>query len=92
MNDAIGFSGSLEGNGITLKQYGKTHCLYVFNLTNSGDDQAGMFDLIQMGSTAVEIKFNKATPTSGLMLIVMAEADMLFMIDRNRTIATDVTI
>jgi hypothetical protein len=92
MNDAIGFSGSLEGNGITLKQYGKTHCFYVFNLTNSGDDQAGMFDLIQMGSTAVEIKFNKATPASGLMLIVMAEADMLFMIDRNRTIATDVTI
>jgi hypothetical protein len=92
MNDAIGFSGSQEGNGITLKQYGKTHCFYVFNLTNSGDDQAGMFDLIQTGTTAVEIKFNKATPTSGLMLIVMAEADMLFMIDRNRTIATDVTI
>ncbi|KAL3098463.1 hypothetical protein niasHS_000014 [Heterodera schachtii] len=32
MNEAVGFANSTESNGITFAQYGKTHCIYVFNL------------------------------------------------------------
>nr|CAD2178121.1 unnamed protein product [Meloidogyne enterolobii] len=92
MNEAIGLANSTESNGITVQQYGKTHCIYVFNLTNSGEDQGGTFDLIKNGTTAVNIKFSKPVPEGGIMLIVMGEADSLIMLDRNRTIASDTTI
>jgi hypothetical protein len=82
----------LESNGISFKQYGTTHCIYVFNLTNSGDDQAGLFDLIRNGTTAINIRFSAPVPTGGITMIVMGEADSLIMLDKNRTIASDTTI
>nr|CAD2204599.1 unnamed protein product [Meloidogyne enterolobii] len=92
MNEAIGFSGTPENNGITYQQYGRTHCIYVFNLTNSGEDNGGTFDLIKNGSTAVNIKFSQAVPEGGVMLIVMGETDALIMLDKNRSITSDTTI
>jgi hypothetical protein len=92
MNEAIGFANTSDGNGITYAQYGKTHCIYVFNLTNSGEDQGGLFDLIKTGSTAVHIRFGTPVPDGGIMLIAMGEVDSLFMIDRNRTITSDTTV
>ncbi|KAL3078526.1 hypothetical protein niasHT_036874 [Heterodera trifolii] len=92
MNEAVGFANSLESNGISYEQFGKTHCIYVFNLTNSGDDQAALFDLIKNGTTAVSIKFNQAVPAGGIMLVVMGECDSLVMLDKNRSISTDITI
>ncbi|KAL3075386.1 hypothetical protein niasHT_033616 [Heterodera trifolii] len=79
MNEAVGFANSSESNGITLEQFGLTHCIYVFNLTSSGDDQAALFDLIRNGTTAVSIKFNQAVPAGGIMLVVMGECDSLVM-------------
>ncbi|KAF7636004.1 hypothetical protein Mgra_00004585 [Meloidogyne graminicola] len=87
MNEAVGLTNSSENNGITYQQYGKTHCIYVFNLTNSGEDNSNTFDLIKNGTTAVNIKFNQPIPEGGAMLIVMGEADSLIMLDKNRTIA-----
>nr|CAD2184914.1 unnamed protein product [Meloidogyne enterolobii] len=92
MNEAIGFNGSSESNGITYQQYGRTHCIYVFNLTNSGEDNGGTFDLIKNGSTSVNIKFSQPIPEGGVMLIVMGEADALIMLDKNRSITSDTTI
>uniref|UniRef100_A0A914MBK8 Uncharacterized protein n=2 Tax=Meloidogyne incognita TaxID=6306 RepID=A0A914MBK8_MELIC len=92
MNEAIGFANSLESNGITFEQYAYTHCIFVFNLTNSGEDQSGLFDLIRNGTTAVNIKFSQPIPEGGVMLIVMGEADSLIMLDKNRTITSDTTI
>ena len=92
MNEAIGLANTMDGNGISYKQYAQNRCVYVFNLTNSGEDQAGMFDLIKNGSTSVSIKFAKPVPAGGLMLICMGEADSLLMLDKNRTISTDTTI
>jgi len=92
MNDALGFANSSESNGITYQQFGQSSCIYVFNLTNSGDEQGGSFDLIRNGTTAVNIKFSQAVPEGGAMLIVMGEADSLIMLDKNRTIASDTTI
>ncbi|KAL3078518.1 hypothetical protein niasHT_032814 [Heterodera trifolii] len=80
MNEAVGFANSTESNGITFAQYGKTHCIYVFNLTNSGDDQAALFDLIKNGTTAVSIKFNQPVPAGGIMLVVMGECDSLVIL------------
>lgn len=51
-----------------------------------------MFDLIKKGTTAVNIVFREAVPAGGLMLIVMGEADSVFMVDKNRDVATDTTI
>ncbi|KAL3100912.1 hypothetical protein niasHT_029333 [Heterodera trifolii] len=45
-----------HANGITFPQFGKTHCIYVFNLTSSGDDQAALFDLIKNGNNRSEHK------------------------------------
>ncbi|KAL3102612.1 hypothetical protein niasHS_000315 [Heterodera schachtii] len=92
MNEAVGFANSSESNGITFAQYGRTHCIYVFNLTNSGDDQAALFDLIKNGTTAVSIKFNQPVPVGGIMLVVMGECDSLVMLDKNRSISSDITI
>ena len=92
MNDALGFANSSESNGITYQQFGQSSCIYVFNLTNSGDEQGSSFDLIRNGTTAVNIKFSQAVPEGGAMLIVMGEADSLIMLDKNRTIASDTTI
>ncbi|KAL3101742.1 hypothetical protein niasHT_029928 [Heterodera trifolii] len=77
MNEAVGFANSTESNGINYEQFGRTHCIYVFNLTSSGDDQAALFDLIKNGTTAVSIKFNQAVPAGGIMLVVMGECDSL---------------
>ncbi|CAK5064133.1 unnamed protein product [Meloidogyne enterolobii] len=92
MNEAIGLSNSSESNGITYQQYGSTHCIYVFALTNSGDDQGGLFDLIKNGTTAINIKFSQPVPDGGIMLVAMGEADSLIILDKNRTIASDTTI
>jgi hypothetical protein len=92
MHEAIGFVGTSDSNGITFGQFMKTHCIYIFNLTNSGEDQGGLFDLIKNGTTAVSLKFSKPIPDGGAMLIVMGEADSLVMLDKNRTIASDTTI
>uniref|UniRef100_A0A914MY63 Uncharacterized protein n=1 Tax=Meloidogyne incognita TaxID=6306 RepID=A0A914MY63_MELIC len=92
MNEATGLTNSSENNGITYQQFGKTHCIYVFNLTNSGDDNSGTFDLIKNGTTAINIKFSQPVPEGGVMLVVMGEADSLIMLDKNRTIASDTTI
>lgn len=92
MNEAIGFTNSLESNGITYKAYGKNRTIYVFNLSNSLDDNAGLFDLIRNGTTAVHITFSAPVPAGGVMLICMLELDSLLMMDKNRTIATDTTI
>ncbi|KAL3120056.1 hypothetical protein niasHT_003308 [Heterodera trifolii] len=88
MNEAVGFSNSSESNGITFAQYGKTHCIYVFNMTNSGDDQASLFDLIKNGTTAVSIKFNHPVPDGGIMLVVMGECDSLVMFASTTTTTT----
>nr|CAD2177206.1 unnamed protein product [Meloidogyne enterolobii] len=92
LNEAIGLTNSSESNGITYQQYGTTHCIYIFNLTNSGDDQGGLFDLIKNGTTAVNIKFSQPVPEGGIMLVTMGEADSLIILDKNRTIASDTTI
>lgn len=109
MQEACGFTNTTLANGITYNQFLKTHCIYVFNMTNSGEDNAGLFDLIKkgkknnfsipskifnkfLGCTSVSIKFRSAVPDGGLMLIVMGEADSIFFLDKNRTIATDTTI
>lgn len=92
MNEAVGFTNSLESNGITYKSYGLNHTIYVFCLSNSLEDHAGLFDLIKTGTTAVQIKFSRPVPIGGIVLICMMEMDSLLMLDKNRTIATDTTI
>ena len=92
LQEACGFTNTSQANGISYSDFLTTHCLYVFNMTNSGEDNAGVFDLIKKGCTAVSIKFKEPVPDGGIMLIVMGEADSIFFLDKNRTIATDTTI
>jgi hypothetical protein len=91
-NEAIGLAHTMDGNGIDILMYSRTHCIYVFNMTNSGEDEAGMFDLIKNGTTSVNIKFSSPVPEGGIMLVCMLEMDSLLMVDKNRVISSDTTI
>jgi len=86
--EAMGFANSVESNGINLKKFKEGWCVYVFNLTNSGEDNP-CFDLITEGSCNINIKFSQPVPAGGIVLIAMAERDSLLFIDRNRSVVSD---
>jgi len=90
--EAIGYAGSLESNGIDFKSYGNGWCIFVFNLTTSKEDNGDTFDLIKPGSCLIKLSFNEEVPQGGLVLVAMGENDALLMVDRNRTISTDITV
>jgi hypothetical protein len=94
MNESIGYAGTLESNGISMKKYANGGCcFFVFNLTSSGEDSGpDTFDLIRNGSTQVKISFNSDVPTGGIMLIAMGEVDSMLMMDRNRMISSDISV
>ncbi|KAL3103589.1 hypothetical protein niasHS_000772 [Heterodera schachtii] len=79
--EALGFANSTYGNGIDYFSFLHTHCIYVFNMTNSGDDHGGLFDLIKKGCTAVNIKFKKPVPDGGITLIVMEQCQNLLLLN-----------
>jgi hypothetical protein len=94
MQDACGFAGSLESNGISMNRYANGGCcFFVLNLTNSGEDNGPeTFDLIRNGATTVKITFNQPVPAGGIVLIAMGEHEALMFLDRNRTVASDVQV
>lgn len=92
LHQGCGYANTAHGNGISFAKFLLTHCIYVFNLTNSGEDQSNVFDLIRSGTTAVNIKFKDPVDANGYVLIVLGEADSLIFIDKNRSIASDTTI
>ena len=65
--------------------------IYVFNLNKSGENDSG-FDLITEGTTAVKIIFSTQIPAGGVSLICYGEFDSLLMLDKNRSITSDMTI
>jgi hypothetical protein len=91
MQEAIGYAGTLESNGISMKKYSEGgFCFFVFNLTNSGEDNGPeTFDLIRNGATTVKIAFNQPVPAGGIVLIAMGEHESLLFLDRNRTVSSD---
>jgi hypothetical protein len=90
--EAIGYAGSMESNGISMEDYKDQFCFFVFNLTNSKEDNGDTFDLIKPGSTLIKISFSSAVEKGGYILVAMAEVDSILMLDRNRTISTDITV
>jgi hypothetical protein len=91
MNEGIGMVGSTESNGISLAKYKDGWTFFVFNLTNSQEENP-CFDLIKNGTTSINIKFSQQIPAGGIVLIAMGEVDSLMMIDKNRTISSDATM
>ncbi|CAK5032932.1 unnamed protein product [Meloidogyne enterolobii] len=51
-----------------------------------------MFDLIKNGTTSIRMTFNEPVPSGGIVLVAMGEIDSLLMLDRNRTISTDISV
>ncbi|CAK5031835.1 unnamed protein product [Meloidogyne enterolobii] len=94
MQEAIGYAGTLESNGISMERYAKGgFCFFVFNLTNSQEDNGPeTFDLIKNGTTSIKLTFNEPVPSGGIVLIAMGEVDSLLMLDRNRTITSDISV
>ena len=92
LHEVLQMANTTDSNGISLKDFKNHHCLYGFSLTNSMEDHPGCYELIKNGTTSIHIKFSNAVQAGGLVLIVLAEVDSLFMIDKNRTIATDTTV
>ncbi|CAK5010937.1 unnamed protein product [Meloidogyne enterolobii] len=94
MQEAIGYAGTLDSNGISMQRFSTGgFCLLVFNLTNSQEDNGPeTFDLIKNGTTSVKMSFNEPIPQGGVVLIAMGEVDSLLMLDRNRTITSDISV
>ncbi len=88
MMEALGYAYSPESNGISLKKFKESCCLYVFNLNNSQEENPA-FDLITEGSTTLNIKFANAVPAGGLMLISIAIFDSIIYIDGRRNVISD---
>ena len=91
MFENLGLANTTDTNGITYKMFMKGWNIYVFNMNKSGENDNG-FDLITEGTTAVKIVFNNAIPTGGVTLICYGEFDSLLMVDKNRSITSDLTI
>jgi hypothetical protein len=65
--------------------------LYVFNLTNSLENDPG-FQLIKEGTTAIHVKFSSPVPAGGITMVAFGEVDSLMLIDKNRSLTSDVSI
>jgi hypothetical protein len=93
MMDGLGFLHSQESNNIDPTQFANEWCIYVFNLTNSGEDEPN-FELIKNACTNVNIKFKNGYPVqaNGLVLIAYLEYDGIVMIDKNRSLTSDNTL
>ncbi|KAL3117846.1 hypothetical protein niasHT_001437 [Heterodera trifolii] len=87
----LGMACTTESNGISYSMFKTAYCLYVFQMTNAQEDSPG-FELIKEGCTAVNIRFTEAVPNEGVTLIAYGEADGLILIDRNRSITSDLTV
>lgn len=91
MQENLGFAFSNDSNGISYEMFERGWNIYVFNLTNSMENEPG-FELIKDGTTSINIKFKERTPNGGITMIAYGEVDSLVMVDRNRQITTDVTL
>ena len=91
MQDNIGYAFSNDSNGITYNMFGNGWNIYVFNLTNSLENDPG-FQLIKEGTTSIHIKFANVVPAGGITMICYGEVDSLMLIDKNRALTSDVTV
>ena len=90
MQENIGTAWSVESNGIDYAMFKTGWCIYVFSLTNSMENEPG-FELIREGTTSITIRFKQ--PLGGnVTLIAYAEMDSLLMIDKYRTVTSDITV
>lgn len=87
----LGFAFSQVSNAIPYNRFLNGWTIYVFNLTNSLENEEG-FQLIKEGTTAINIKFNRPVPRNGITLIAYGEVDSLMLIDKNRALSSDVSL
>jgi hypothetical protein len=91
MQENLGYAFSNESNGISYLMYKRGWNIYVFNLTNSMENEPG-FELIKDGTTSINVKFNGRTPGGGITMIAYGEVDSLLMVDKNRHITSDINV
>ena len=91
MQDNLGYAFTGTSNGISYGMFNNGWNIYVFNLTNSLEDDPG-FQLIKEGTTAINIKFTESVPAGGIVMIAYGEVDSLMLIDKNRSLTSDVTL
>ena len=65
--------------------------IYVLNLTNSLENDPG-FQLIKEGTTSIQILFDTAVPAGGITMVAYGEIDSLMLIDKHRSLTSDVTV
>ncbi len=89
--ESVGLANSVETNGIGPKHYKNGWCFFAFTLTADMENSEA-FELIKSGTTNILIRFNKPVRTKGIHLIAYGEMDSLLMLDRNRTLTSDLTV
>ena len=87
MFSETGIASRNEGNAITLHEFPKGSCLFVFDLSPSILD-GNQIELVRSGSLRLELKFAEPL-SSSLHVLVYGELDSLIEIDKTRTVTTD---
>jgi len=85
-----GFAFTNSSTTISRKKFANGFTVFVFNLTNTLDDQAN-FELIKNAATMLTIYFKKDVPAHAYELIVYAEFDSLLTVDSGRNISMDIS-
>ena len=89
--EAIGYTNTTEDNGISRKMYKNGWAVYCFNMTNSLENDQ-YFELIKNGTSCINIKFSQQVPLGGITMIAYMECDGILMIDKNRTLSSDISV
>lgn len=85
MLEGTGIARSSTNNGISRELFAAGYSFFVFEISSSLDNET--WDLIKLGTTSFNIRFNKAVPAGGLYCILHAEddsVDSVLTIDENR--------
>ena len=80
-----------QTSGITFDQFKDSYCLHVINLRGDQDNRTDIYPHRARGTMSLRINFEDAT-TEGLTIVVLAEYENTYLIDRLRNITSDHSI
>lgn len=87
MLEGTGLARSAANNGITRELYKNGRAFFCFEISPYLDSDN--FDLINLGTTSFNIRFNSAVPSTGLYVLLYSEFDSVLTIDENRNAHVD---
>uniref|UniRef100_A0A914YS38 Uncharacterized protein n=1 Tax=Panagrolaimus superbus TaxID=310955 RepID=A0A914YS38_9BILA len=79
-----------SNTGLTYQKYLTHSCIFAFDFQHYHSDKS--VDPIEMGTTALSLKFASPVPVNGLQAIVYSEFDSILMFDAGRNLSTMIPV